>query len=426
MNAILQQPAVRGWCPGALRPMESGDGLIVRLRPRAGAFGCTELMAIADLSIRYGNGHIDLTRRANLQLRGIAAASLPALWDALRAHGLLDANAEAESVRNVLVSPLAGSDPHEIIDPRPIAEELEQGLADHAALWRLPGKFGFAIDGGGRFSLDGERADIRLRAVMIEGAAIIAAGLNRPDGIDWLGYTDAIGAAGVALDIARAFVGASVEPRARMRDLPRHVYERLRLQTTSRFQPLPALHKWPKAAQRELGVLRQNGKPFAVGLAIPFGRVEAAALHTLADAVHRAGSSQLRPSPWRTLYAPVDGAAAATAIMEAGATLGFITDARDPLLRIEACPGSPGCASATFDTHAIARRIAGSLSELDCRSCHVSGCAKGCASSRVSDLVLVGSGDRIGILRNSTPHEVPRVLVPPGRLAELRTLYATL
>ena len=37
MNAILQQPAVRGWCPGALRPMESGDGLIVRLRPRAGA-----------------------------------------------------------------------------------------------------------------------------------------------------------------------------------------------------------------------------------------------------------------------------------------------------------------------------------------------------------------------------------------------------
>ena len=28
--------AAKGWCPGALRPMESGDGLIARIRPRGG------------------------------------------------------------------------------------------------------------------------------------------------------------------------------------------------------------------------------------------------------------------------------------------------------------------------------------------------------------------------------------------------------
>ena len=27
---------VQGWCPGALRPMMSGDGLVVRVRPQAG------------------------------------------------------------------------------------------------------------------------------------------------------------------------------------------------------------------------------------------------------------------------------------------------------------------------------------------------------------------------------------------------------
>ncbi|HWK32367.1 MAG TPA: precorrin-3B synthase, partial [Hyphomicrobium sp.] len=166
----LQQPTVRGWCPGALRPMESGDGLIVRLRPRAGAFRCTEFMAMAELSVRYGNGLIDLTRRANLQLRGITPEGLPGLWNALRALGLLDANAQVESVRNVMVSPLAGCDPDEIIDPRPIARRLERGLADYAELWRLPGKFGFVVDGGGRCSLDGERADIRLRAATMEDA----------------------------------------------------------------------------------------------------------------------------------------------------------------------------------------------------------------------------------------------------------------
>ncbi|MFD1807161.1 hypothetical protein ACFSHQ_00890 [Gemmobacter lanyuensis] len=27
---------MQGWCPGALRPMMSGDGLVVRVRPRLG------------------------------------------------------------------------------------------------------------------------------------------------------------------------------------------------------------------------------------------------------------------------------------------------------------------------------------------------------------------------------------------------------
>jgi len=425
MSAQLQ-PTVRGWCPGALRPMESGDGLIVRVRPRGGAFCCTELTAIAELSIRYGNGHIDLTRRANLQLRGLAVESLPALWDALRTHGMLDANAEAETVRNVMVSPLAGLDPNEILDPRPIAQKLEQGLTDHTELWRLPGKFGFIVDGTGRCSLDTERADIRLRAHMIDGKAVIAAGLDRPGGVDWLGYTSAAEAAGIALEIARVFVGASIEPRARMRDLPQQFYEPLRAQIYAQLNPLPALHPRPNPAGRELGVLTQDGKPFAVGLAIPFGRLEAGALRSLAHAAHGLGSASFRLSPWRTLYAAVNRSADATVMVAAGAALGFITDERDPLLRIEACPGSPGCRSASCDTHAIARRIASLLPDLGCRSCHISGCAKGCASSRVSDLVLVGLESRIGVSRNSTPQGAPRVLLPPDRLEELRSLYATL
>ncbi len=36
--SVLPRIDVKGWCPGALRPMESGDGLVVRVRPRAGAF----------------------------------------------------------------------------------------------------------------------------------------------------------------------------------------------------------------------------------------------------------------------------------------------------------------------------------------------------------------------------------------------------
>ena len=78
--APREQSRIRGWCPGALRPMESGDGLLVRVRPRAGRLATGDVIAIAAAAERYGNGLIDLTRRANLQLRGLSAESLPDLW----------------------------------------------------------------------------------------------------------------------------------------------------------------------------------------------------------------------------------------------------------------------------------------------------------------------------------------------------------
>ena len=88
---------VKGWCPGALRAMPSGDGLIVRVRPFCGAFGLDQASGLADLAERLGNGHIDLTRRANLQLRGLADENLPELHAALGRLGLLDPDAETEA-----------------------------------------------------------------------------------------------------------------------------------------------------------------------------------------------------------------------------------------------------------------------------------------------------------------------------------------
>ncbi|MFN7225608.1 MAG: precorrin-3B synthase, partial [Paracoccaceae bacterium] len=64
----MSAPAVRGWCPGALRPMLSGDGLVVRVRPPAGALSAAQAAGIAALAARHGNGFVELTNRANLQL----------------------------------------------------------------------------------------------------------------------------------------------------------------------------------------------------------------------------------------------------------------------------------------------------------------------------------------------------------------------
>ena len=125
---------VKGWCPGALKPMRSGDGLIVRVRPRCEMFRPDELVVLAEAAQRFGNGHIDLTRRANLQIRGVGEESLPGLHDVIGGLGLLDPTPEGEAVRNLMISPLAGVDPAEVLDIRGIALEIARLLVSERAL----------------------------------------------------------------------------------------------------------------------------------------------------------------------------------------------------------------------------------------------------------------------------------------------------
>ena len=195
----LVAPQVRGWCPGALRPMLSGDGLIVRLRPRGHALSAADLIAIAAMAETYGNGLIDLTRRANIQLRGVVETKLPAVWAELERIGLLGGQPEAEAIRNVLISPLAGADPSEFVDARALAHKLDAALTENSTLWTLPAKFAFAIDGGGAMPLDGERADIRLRAV---GRQSISVSIDRTDGPRWIRTARTSDAVAIAIDLA--------------------------------------------------------------------------------------------------------------------------------------------------------------------------------------------------------------------------------
>jgi len=92
--------------------MQSGDGLIVRVRPQSASLRPQDVSALADAARQFGNGHIDLTRRANLQIRGVSEASLPELHDVIAGLGLLDASAEGEAVRNIMIKSARGARSH--------------------------------------------------------------------------------------------------------------------------------------------------------------------------------------------------------------------------------------------------------------------------------------------------------------------------
>jgi precorrin-3B synthase len=361
--------AAKGWCPGALRPMPSGDGLIVRVKPFCGALGLEQARGLANLAERLGNGHIDLTRRANLQLRGLSDERLPELHDALRQLALIDADVESEATRNVMVAPLAGP------DVRSIATALEHALTGDPRLRALPAKFGILVDDGGPLSIAGERADICLVAT----GETIAFGLDTPTGTAWLGTIVRDRAVEVAMAAARVFL--SVAPSGRMRDHVSGV-------RTLVMPLLSALEARPQSGGRRLGLL--DG---AVGIAAPFGRLEASQLRRLVALAADTGATDIRLSPWRAVYIGVRHRAAA--LLNGACDAGLIVDDSDPVLRIEACPGAPGCHSSSVDTRRDARRLAKLAGECGYQgNIHVSGCAKCCARSAPSDLLLIGEDGR--------------------------------
>jgi len=383
--------------------MQSGDGLIVRVRPQSATLRPQDLGKLADAARQFGNGHIDLTRRANLQIRGVREASLSDLHDVIARLGLLDASAEGEAVRNIMINPLAGIDPTEACDVRPIAGELARWLTSDRSLWALPSKFGFIVDGGGVLSLGEQRADVRLVAV----GAQIAIGIETRAGTEWLGSTAPGAAAAAATEIGLVFIKAgSRDKRQRMRDLSDDGLSSVRAAMKSRLDPLHERPREADASMNRIGLIELGAGRFAVGIAAPFGRIETDQLRKLTDVMASHGVEEIRLSPWRALYAGVFSQQAAQSILDAATREGLITDPRDPLLQIEACPGAPGCRSTVLDTRGDGRQLAALLPRSGfAGTVHVSGCAKGCAKSGAADLVLVGSERRYGIVRNGTAQD---------------------
>lgn len=131
------------------RPWIAQDGALVRLRLVGGALSTSSLAALVRLARDLGDGDLHLTRRANLQLRGVPhlEGRLPEPFVAgVRAAGLLPSPSH-ELVRNIMVSPLSGRAGGRA-DLRPVAAELDRLLVADPTCAGLAGRFLVVLDDG--------------------------------------------------------------------------------------------------------------------------------------------------------------------------------------------------------------------------------------------------------------------------------------
>jgi precorrin-3B synthase len=362
--------AVKGWCPGALRPMQSGDGLVVRVRPRGGRLDATQAGGIAELAARHGNGLIDLTSRANLQIRGVSDFGYPPLMEGLAGLGLLDSDQETEARRNVLVTPFwsAGD------DTCSLAADLERGLA--GVRFDLPTKFGFAIDDGNERALTDASADVRIERDVAGGLLV------RADGEELGRSVTGQEAVQFALAMAEWFV-TSGGARGERKRMAAHIAAGERLPESLRGDAVPA---------------RRSAEP-APGLC-SVGALVGAAFGQLPHSVlgNLAGRAQaIRLTPWRMML--VEG------MREMPHSTDLITRADDPALRVIACSGAPRCHEAYADTRMLASALA-PLIPADARL-HVSGCAKGCAHSGPATITLVATREGFDAVHGGSTRDAP-------------------
>ena len=338
--------------------MDSGDGLIVRVKPRGARLTLEAAEGIGRAAQRFGTGALDLTGRANLQIRGVGEASLPALTAVLDGLGLLDPSPEAEAVRNVVSSPLAGLDPTAAFDIRPAVAALEARLVEDRGLQGLPAKFGFVVDDGGTFGLDDVPADVRFLAERRETG---------------LGFT---------------MTGDATEPTWCAAD---RLAETAAAAAGRALAALPASRSAVRRGPPQSGRMRAvpGWSAGTLGIGVPFGRLDAGQFLRLVRSAARQGASELRLTPWRAVLVPGLTETAARRIDAEG----LIVDPDDPRLHVAACAGAPGCRRGTTPVlgHAaiLAARLAPAGRDRTIRL-HVSGCGKGCAHRGEAPLTLVG------------------------------------
>jgi precorrin-3B synthase len=396
-------PAIKGWCPTLLSPMESGDGWLARVKPSAGTLSAAAARLLADAARQHGNGHIDLTSRANFQIRGLSPRSAEDFARTIIGAGLASANPSLEAIRNVMASPLGPDDPSAAFDSHAAARDIEAMLAGEPSLWALPSKFGIVVDGGGVLPLDDVGADIMVRA----GEGAIAVYL---DGGTLAARCGPSSLAETVRALAFAFLRLSAQrsekPR-RMRTLVMAVGEEA-IFAEAGLTTVPTSPGLTPQVKSPIGLIPLGDQArSAFGVGLPFGRIEAEALASLADLSERHSDGSLRTAPWRALLLTCVSASDAATLAEEVKNLGLITDPADPRLNIFACVGAPSCMSATVDARGDAARLAATIGAARDETLHVSGCSKACAHRGAASLTLVGRDGRYDLIRNGGAADRP-------------------
>ena len=398
------------------------DGYMTRLRIPGGVVKSHQLRELASIARDLTTGYIQITTRNNLQIRLIQPKDCPEVLRRIQSCGLHSKGAGADNIRNITMNPCAGYDPHEIVDVRPLVNELATLIISSREFYDLPRKFNIAYDGGGLVSSVEDTNDIGTSAVQIvENDAGIEPGIyfrialggvtgHQTFASDWSVVVPAASLNEVIIALVRVFI-AHGDRTNRKKARFKYVVESLGLEGIQsevekllNFKltrlpidsPIQVPRDFSQQGHSHVGVYPQKQEGlFYLGAQVPVGQLTDRQLDRLADIADSYGSGEVRLTVWQNVIIPNVREAFVGSAAKALKKAGFPTEQSNLRSGFVACTGNRYCKYAASDTkgHAIAmmdyleRRV-----KLDRPiNIHFTGCAHSCAQHFMGDIGLLGT-----------------------------------
>jgi precorrin-3B synthase len=384
------------FCPGILHAVPAKDGLLLRIRVPGGLIRSNQLSAIAELSTTFSDGQIEITSRANIQLRAIHSQSLAQVADGLALAGLFPSR-EHDRVRNIIASPFAGLDTTALVDTRPFVQKLDAQLSADSEFVALHPKFSLALDGGGKW-FSRERDDLSMRALEVEGRLyfhIAIGGVPTGFGVTTDRAVDCmLEAARICLRVAGQF---DVPVRGRNITAVPGAISRLTECLSDFLVPCSPPKDTEAEAEVPVGIIRTNhAELVSIVPSVPLGRLQAGRAQLIAAMANDWGAS-LRLAPWRGIVLGAIPEEAKANVIAQLHTRGLSLDGKDGYRGLSACAGNDGCEASLADVRAHAVSLANRLAGQDTKpgwSVNISGCEKQCAmrNGATAELVANESG----------------------------------
>ncbi len=396
--------------------------MMCRLRIPGGVLKAYQAEAIAQAAENYGGGYVDVTTRANLQIREIAGRYMLSLLTDLHEAGIVPRGSGADNIRNVTGNPTCGIDHNELYDVLPLCRQMHYRILHDRGLYGLPRKFNVAFDGGNSISSLEDTNDIGFKAVRVEEGHGVDPGiyfrvalggisghgdLARDTGL-LLKAEECVPAAVAMIQVYIASGDRGNRKKARLKYvLDSWGFEKFLAEVekimgrTLRRLPQDACIAPPpvdKAAHLGVHTQKQSGLCY-LGVDVPVGRLSVAQLRGLAGLASRFGSGTLRLTVWQNLLISDIREADLGEALQALTALG-LTHEPDPIQAgLVACTGAEGCKFGQAPTKSTALAISAYLRGrvvLDQPvNIHLTGCHHSCAQHFIGDIGLIATGVEI-------------------------------
>ncbi|OKH30589.1 precorrin-3B synthase [Nostoc calcicola FACHB-389] len=396
-------------CPGLFYATPAEDGILSRMRIPGGIINSQQCRAIADIADQYGGGYVDVTNRANLQIREIRSSIDSQVLQHLQNIGIGSCNTDVDHIRNIMTSPTAGIDRQELIDTRPFVQAWDNYITAHPALSGLSAKFSVCFDGGGIVQVRDRLNDILFAAVLVNGDVYfrlhLSAGAKGQPPSDMkilLPPDDCLSVLAALTDVYLNHTNINDKRRLRLRDLLNTLGCENYLQEVQQRLPFPLSpsETCPVAEKidtkyQHIGIHPQRQKGlFYIGVVLPLGRVESRQMRGLADLAAKYGNGTLRLTPWQNLLLTDIPQEQLTDVQNQITLLELDSSPTNTKSALVACSGNKGCAASATDTKSHALALA---EYLETRvtlehpiNIHFTGCQKSCAQHSQSDITLLG------------------------------------